>query len=89
MTQSLHSAVRDVQQRDRRYTFRMIIQTNPEAFSNRLPVHTVTNIDRLTGIVILSGSDGTQHEVRLDSWGPLKETQPVVGSKVQVLPDEK
>jgi hypothetical protein len=63
----------------------MIIQTNPEAFSNHLPVHTVTNIDRAAGIVTLSGSDGTSLEVRLDSWGPLEETQPVIGSRVQLL----
>jgi hypothetical protein len=37
----------------------VIIQTNPEVFSKRLPVHTVTNIDRSRGIVTLSGSDGT------------------------------
>jgi hypothetical protein len=66
----------------------MTIQTNPEAFSKRLPVHTVTSIDRSTGIVTLSGSDGTSLDVRLDSWGPLVETQPVIGSKVQILPDE-
>lgn len=65
----------------------MIIQTNPEAFSNRFPIHTVINIDRSTGIVTLSGSDGTSHDVRLDSWGNMEETQPVVGSKVQLLPE--
>jgi hypothetical protein len=63
----------------------MIIQTNPEVFSDRLPVHTVTNIDRSRGIVTLSGSDGTSLEVRLDSWGPSEVTQPVIGSKVQLL----
>jgi hypothetical protein len=63
----------------------MIIQTNPEVFSNRLPVHTVTNIDRSIGIVTLSGSDGTSLDVRLDSWGPSEVTQPVVGSKVRLL----
>ncbi len=63
----------------------MIIQTNPEVFSDRLPVHTVTNIDRSRGIVALSGSDGTSLEVRLDSWGPSEVTQPVIGSKVQLL----
>ncbi len=62
----------------------MIIQTNPEVFSDRLPVHTVTNIDRSRGIVTLSGSDGTSLEVRLDSWGPSEVTQPVIGSKVQL-----
>jgi hypothetical protein len=65
----------------------MIIQTNPEAFSNRFPVHTVTHIDLAAGIVTLSGTDGTTHEVRLDSWGPSEVTQPVVGSQVQLLPD--
>lgn len=67
---------------------RMIIQTNPEVFSKRLPVHTVTNIDRAAGIVTLSGSDGSTHEVRLDSWGPSEITQPVAGSRVQLLPEE-
>lgn len=66
----------------------MIIQTNPEAFSNRFPVHTVTEINRSTGAVTLSGSDGTTHQVRLDSWGNMEETQPVIGSQVQLLPDE-
>ena len=63
----------------------MIIQTNPEVFSGRLPVHTVINIDRSRGIVTLRGSDGTQLDVRLDSWGPSEVTQPVIGSKVQLL----
>jgi len=48
----------------------MTIQTNPEAFSTRLPIHTVTHIDRSKGVVTLSGSDGSSHDVRLDSWGP-------------------
>jgi hypothetical protein len=63
----------------------MIIQTNPEMFSRVLPVHTVTNIDRSTGVVTLSGSDGSSLDVRLDSWGPLEVTQPVIGSRVQLL----
>jgi len=67
----------------------MIIQTNPDAFSRVLPVHTVTNIDRSTNIVTLSGSDGSSHEVDLLLWGPSEITQPVIGSKVQLLPDEK
>ena len=66
----------------------MIIQTNPDVFSSVLPVHTVTHIDRSTGIVTLSGSDGSSLEVRLDSWGPSEITQPVIGSKVQLLPDK-
>jgi hypothetical protein len=66
----------------------MIIQTNPDVFSRILPVHTVTNIDRSTGIVTLRGSDGSSLNVRLDSWGPLEVTQPIIGSQVQLLPDE-
>jgi len=66
----------------------MIIQTNPDVFSGVLPVHTVTQIDRSAGIVTLSGSDGSSLDVRLDSWGNMEETQPVTGSKVQLLPDE-
>jgi hypothetical protein len=63
----------------------MTIQTNPEMFKKSLPVHTVTNIDRTASIVTLSGSDGSSHQVRLDSWGPFIETQPLVGSQVQLL----
>ena len=63
----------------------MIIQTNPEVFSSRLPVHTETNIDRTKGTVTLSGSDGTLLDVRLDSWGPSEITQPAIGGKVQLL----
>jgi len=63
----------------------MIIHTNPEMFSSVLPVHTVTRIDRSTGIVTLSGSDGSSLDVRLDSWGNMEETQPIIGSKVQLL----
>lgn len=66
----------------------MIIQTNPEMFSRVLPVHTVTQIDRAKGVVTLSGSDSSSLDVRLDSWGPLEVTQPVIGSKVQLLPDK-
>jgi len=66
----------------------MIIQTNPDVFSRVLPVHTVTQIDRSAGIVALSGSDGSSLDVRLDSWGNMEETQPVIGSKVQLLPDK-
>jgi hypothetical protein len=63
----------------------MVIQTNPEMFNRAFPIHTVTHIDRAAGIVTLSGSDGSSHQVRLDSWGPSELTQPVVGSKVQLL----
>lgn len=63
----------------------MIIQTNPEVVSPRLPIHTVTDINRATGVVTLSGSDGSIHQARLDSWGPWEETQPVIGSRVQLL----
>jgi len=66
----------------------MIIQTNPEAFLSRLPVHTVTFIDRSLGIVTLSGSDGTSLNVRLDSWGTMEATQPVIGSRVQLLEND-
>jgi len=67
----------------------VIIQTNPEMFSRTLPVHTVTNTDRSTGSVTLSGSDGSSLDVRLDSWGPSEVTQPIIGCKVQLLPDEQ
>jgi hypothetical protein len=63
----------------------MITQTNPEVFSTLLPVHTVTAIDRSSGTVTLSGSDGTSFPVRLDSWGSLEATQPAVGSRIQLL----
>ena len=66
----------------------MIIQTNPEAFAKHLPVHTVTHIDRTKGVVTLSGTDGTTLDVRLGSWGKLEETQPVVGSRVQLLQEK-
>jgi hypothetical protein len=66
---------------------RMIIQTNAEMFYRNRPVHTVTNIDRSKGAVTLSGSDGSSLDVRLDSWGHLEVTQPVIGSKVQLLDD--
>jgi len=64
----------------------MTIQTNPQMFSPKLPVHTVTHIDRTAGVVTLSGSDGSSQQVRLDSWGLFEEAQPVIGSKVQLLP---
>ncbi len=64
----------------------MTIQTNPEMFNPRLPVYTVTHIDRDAGIVTLRGSDGSSHQARLDSWGPSEWSQPVIGSKVQLLP---
>jgi hypothetical protein len=63
----------------------IIIQTNSEMFSQALPVHTVTSIDRTTGIVTLSGSDGSSCQVALQAWGPSEWTQPVVGVKVQIL----
>jgi hypothetical protein len=61
----------------------MTIQTNPEAFYPNLPVQTVVDIDRLTGIVTLS--DGTT--VALNSWGNSEWTQPVIETQVQLLPD--
>lgn len=64
----------------------MEIQTNPEVFSPKLPVHTVMHIDRAAGIVTLKGTDNSSLQVRLDSWGPFEEAQPVVGSRVQILP---
>jgi hypothetical protein len=63
----------------------MEIQTEPAMFRSSLPVFTVTHIDKGAGIVTLSGSDGTTHQVRLDSWGPWEDTQPLIGSKVQLL----
>jgi hypothetical protein len=66
----------------------MIIQTDPKAFNRLLPVHTVTDIDRANGIVSLTGSDGTSLRVELNSWGASEWTQPAIGSKVQLLPDE-
>lgn len=62
------------------------IQTDPAMFSRAYPVYTVTDIDKATGVVSLSGSDGSSQQVRLDSWGPYPEGHPVVGSKVQLLP---
>ena len=64
----------------------MTIQTNPHMFSPKHPVHTVTDIDRAAGVVTLNGSDGSSQQVRLDSWGPFEAAQPIVGSKVQLLP---
>jgi hypothetical protein len=61
----------------------MIIQTNPEMFNRSLPVYTVTHIE--AGVVTLRGTDGSSHQVRLDSWGTIKEAQPVIGSQVQLL----
>jgi hypothetical protein len=63
----------------------MVIQTNPEAFSKLVPIHTVTFIDRTQGIVALSGSDGTSLNVSLKSWGNIEAAQPVIGSTVQLL----
>jgi hypothetical protein len=60
----------------------MTIQTEPAMFDPKLPIHTLTNIDREAGVVTLS--NGIQ--VRLDSWGHIEAAQPLVGSKVQVLP---
>jgi hypothetical protein len=37
---------------------------------------------------MLSGSDGTSLDVALNSWGHLEVTQPGIGSKVQLLPDQ-
>ena len=68
------------------YLICMTIQTNPEVFNPLLPVHTVTHIDKPAGVVTLTGSDGASHKVRLDSWGPSEWSQPVIGSKVQLLP---
>jgi hypothetical protein len=64
----------------------MQMQTNPEMFSRNLPVHTVTHIDHTTGMVTLSGSDGSSYEVPLTNWGPIKDAQPLVGSKIQFVP---
>jgi hypothetical protein len=63
----------------------MVIQTNPDMFSKHVPVHTVTNIDRSAGTVTLSGSDGSSLDVLLSSWGNSEATQPIIGSKVQLL----
>lgn len=63
----------------------MEIQTEPAMFRASLPVHTVTHIDKAAGIVTLTGSDGSSHQVRLDSWGPWEASQPLIGSQVQIL----
>jgi hypothetical protein len=64
----------------------MIIQTNPEMFNPLLPVHTVTQIDGDAGTVTLTGPDQTSLKVALNSWGESAWSQPVIGSKVQILP---
>ena len=64
----------------------MTIQTSPDMFNPRLPVHTVTHIDRASGVVTLSGTDGTSCDVPLNIWGPFEAAHPAVGSKVQLLP---
>jgi hypothetical protein len=63
----------------------MTIQTNPEMFSPRLPVHTVTHIDRVAGVTTLTGLGGSSQDVPLRAWGPFEAAQPAVGSKVQLL----
>jgi hypothetical protein len=62
-----------------------IIQTNPGAFQERRPVHTVCHIDRTKGVVTMAGSDGSTFTASLSAWGRLIETQPVIGSRVQLL----
>jgi hypothetical protein len=82
---------RATRRREIKFNFRrdsMIVQTNPEMFYRNRPIHTVTNIDRSKGVVTPSGSDGSSLDVRLDSWGHLEVTQPVIGSKVQLLDDD-
>jgi hypothetical protein len=63
----------------------MIIQSNPAMFVAHLPVYSVTAIDRVTGVVTLSGSDGTSLNVPLNLWGDVVAAQPLVGSQVQLL----
>ena len=62
-----------------------IIQTNPDMFDSRFPIYTVADIDRLNGVVALHGSDVSSLDVALNSWGNSPDTQPLVGSKVQLL----
>jgi hypothetical protein len=64
------------------------IQTNPKAFNRSLPVYKVTSIDRASSVVTLSGPGGKSVKVALNSWGPSEETQPKIGSQVQLLEDE-
>jgi len=63
------------------------IQTNPAAFSKRFPVYTVTAIDRKAGKVTLHGSDNSTITAELNSWGNTLDTQPTIGTQVQILPD--
>jgi len=62
-----------------------VIQNNPAMFDSRLPIHIVTVIDHSSGLVTLNGSDGSSFTVALNSWGNSPDTQPLVGSKVQLL----
>lgn len=62
-----------------------IIQTEPAMFDSRFPVYAVTTIDRANNVVTLRGSDGTFVNVALNSWGDSPDTQPLIGSKVQLL----
>lgn len=66
-----------------------IMQTNPDMFTKRFPVHTVTAIDGRAGTVVLNGSDGLSVTVALNSWGNTPDTWPVVGSQIQILPDQE
>lgn len=65
-----------------------IIQTNPAAFSNRFPVYTVMAIDRKAGTVTLSTPGGSPVTAMLNSWGSTPDTQPVIGSQVQIIPNQ-
>ena len=63
-----------------------VIQTNPAAFLNRYPVYTVTAIDRQAGTVTLSTPGGAPVTAMLNSWGNTPDTQPNIGTQVQIIP---
>jgi len=65
----------------------MPIQTNPEMFSPRFPVYTVSSIDKASNDVTLRSSAGAIEHVPLSAWGPFEDAWPLVGSQVQLLPD--
>jgi hypothetical protein len=66
-----------------------MIQTEPAMFTKSLPIYTVTDIDKAAGVVTLSGPNGSSQQAPLDAWGPFPEGHPVIGSRVQLLPDGK
>jgi hypothetical protein len=65
----------------------MAFQLDPALFNRLSPIYTVSAVDEASDTVTLSGPDGSLTVPLKATWSHIRDAWPLVGSKVQLLPD--